>query len=141
MLAFKSKERKRKEAQGFLAKIMNNNCPRLDVSGAEGRGEQRMNLALAVYVVPVRDGKPDVNGAFSTVTKEISSSGMSLVCTDPKDDREFVVAVPWDGFTTHFWTTIKHQNPLGAGLWQVGVQVDQIIAEGDYPGLSELPVY
>lgn len=138
MLGFLSKERKRKEAQIHLSKIINNHCPRMLSQELNDRGDSRMSLALPILVIPVRGNVPDCSCAFATVTRELSATGLSVVTMQQVDAEAIVVGLNWNSNPTFFWTTIRHQDPIGAGLWQAGLLVDQIVAAGDYAGLSQL---
>jgi len=139
VLLFRSKDKKRKEAQGFLTKIINNHCPTLGGTSNGERGERRINLTMAVFAVPIgSDNYPDIYLAFATVTKELSTGGMALITTRKLTDTELVVVMQWDGSTTYFRCEIRHQSAIGAGLWQCGLQVNEILPAGDYPHLSKL---
>jgi hypothetical protein len=138
VLSFSSKSRRLKEAQGCLMKIINNNCPQLEALSQGERDEQRLNLTVVTYVVPIRDGGLDIAAAKATVTKEFSSAGLSVILDDALDTEEVLLALPWDGETTYFRGDVKHQSPIGAGLWQCGVQVTEIVPSGEYPELATL---
>lgn len=138
MLSFSSKSRRQKEAQGYLTKIVNNHCPTLDAYARGEREEQRLNLTMAAFIVPVRAGQIDVAAAKSTVTKEFSIMGISVVLDRAMDAQEAIVAIQWDGTTTYFRGEIKHQSPIGAGLWQCGILVTEVVPTGEYPELAAL---
>ncbi len=138
MLSFSSKSRRQKEAQGYLAKIVNNHCPTLEAYARGERDDQRLNLTIAAFVVPVRGSIVDVAAVSATVTKEFSTTGMSIILDNALDAQEAIVVIQWDGTTTHFRGEIKHQSPIGAGLWQCGLHVDEIVAPGEYPELATL---
>lgn len=119
-------------------KILNNNCPQLEAYSQGEREERRLNLTVATFVVPVRGGSLDIAAANATVTKEFSVSGMSVILDEALDTEEVVLAIQWDGATTYFRGDVKHQSPIGAGLWQCGVQVTEIVPSGEYPELATL---
>lgn len=138
MLSFTSKSRRQKEAQGYLTKIINNHCPALEAFARGERDEQRLNLTVAAYVVPVAATGVDVAGASATVTKEFSPAGLSVILDSALDAKEAIVVIQWDGATTQFRGDIVHQSPIGAGLWQCGLSVTEIVPTGEYPELATL---
>lgn len=138
MLMFSSKEKRRKEAQVNLTKIINTNCPAHGGPHVDDRGEWRVNVTLAVFVVPVQNNVPDVAAAFATVTKEVSSSGLCVVLTRRLEVPEIVVAVKSGDMVSYFRGELRHQGPLGAGLWQCGVQISESVPNGEYPQLASL---
>lgn len=138
MLSFSSKQRKLKEAQGFLTKIINNNCPQLGVYSKGERGEERLNLTLAAFVVPYTPAGPDVASAIATVTKEVATTGMSVILTQPMEAEEVLLGIRWDSQPTFFRCQIKHQSPIGAGLWQTGLAAEEIVQAGEYPAIGML---
>jgi hypothetical protein len=138
VLSFSSKSRRVKDAQGYLMKILNNNCPLLEAYSQGERDERRSNLTVVAFVVPVRSGSLDIAAAKATVTKEFSVSGMSVILDEALDTEEVVLAIQWDDTTTFIRGDVKHQSPIGAGLWQCGVQVTEIVPSGEYPELATL---
>jgi hypothetical protein len=138
VLSYLNKQRKLKEAQGFLTKIINNNCPQLGAYSKGERGEERLNLTLAAFVVPFAAAGPDVASAVATVTKEVATTGMSVVLTQPIEAEEVLLGIRWDSQPTFFRCQIKHQSPIGAGLWQTGLSADEIVQQGEYPALGML---
>jgi hypothetical protein len=138
VLSFSSKSRRLKEAQGYLMKILNNNCPQLEAYSHGEREERRMNLTVVAFVVPVRAGSLDIAAAKATVTKEFSVSGLSVILGDAIDTEEAVLAIKWEDTTTYLRGDVKHQSPIGAGLWQCGVQVTEVVPPGEYPELATL---
>jgi hypothetical protein len=138
VLGFSTKDRKRKEAQGYLTRIINHNNPQMGALREGPRDEQRLNLTLVAFVVPVSGGKPDAAAAMATVTKEVSTSGLRLVLPKPVPVDEVVVIVRWEASVVHLWAEVRHQEPIGAGLWQAGVEVSEIVPGGEFPQLATL---
>lgn len=140
MLSFSSKSRRMKDAQGYLTKIANNHSPTLEAYALGEREERRLNLTIPVYVVPALGNVVDVAAAKATVTKEFSSIGFSVILDEALGTDEAVVVMAWDGTTTYFRGDVKHQSPIGAGLWQCGIQVTEIVPSGEYPELGTLEI-
>jgi hypothetical protein len=139
MLLFK-KNKSRQEVQRLLTKIINGKSRSLDGLREGPRGELRVDLALVVIVVPSAHGRPDRNEAFATVTREVSSVGMSLVLSERLEAGELFLVLEVEGEMKYVLAEIRHQGPLGAGLWQAGVRLTEILTLGDYPELQPLKI-
>jgi hypothetical protein len=140
MLMFGNKRSKQMEVQRLLTKIMNSNCQAVDALHDGPRGEIRVNLTLPVIVVPMIDDKIELGRSFATVTKEVSSTGMSLVLTDHLCSDNVLLAVEVEQSTKYAKAVVRHQDPLGAGLLQAGVQLVEVVAESDHPELSQFKI-
>lgn len=139
MLLFSASDKRRKEAQGYLTKIINNNCPRMGALREGPRDELRINLTLPVFVIPFERNEADVKRASSAVTKELSTSGMSIVMREAIDSKQIIVALQWDGTIQVFSAEIRYQGPFGAGTWHAGLLVHAMLPAGDYPEIMSLP--
>jgi hypothetical protein len=129
---------KKRAVQSFLVKVVNNNCPDL-VALIEGpRIESRVNLTVAVLVVPVENGKPAVEKAFTTVTKGFSTTGLSLVLERPMAFDEAIVGFRWEAEMNFIRATAKHLNPMGGGFYQLGLQMTEMVHPSDVPELESL---
>ena len=128
--------RKRNKAQRFLARIINNECSLMDRMREGPRNEPRINLAIVVIVVPLKDGNLRIEDAFVTVTREVSTSGLCLVLQEKYEGDELIVGIQTDEETKFILTEVRHQEPLAAGLFQIGVVVAEAARERDFPELS-----
>ena len=93
-----------------------------------------------VIVVPSIDDRPSREQAFATVTREVSSVGMSLVLSERLAVSEVFLVLEVEREMKYVKADVRHQGPLGAGLWQAGVQLTEIITPGDYPELRPLKI-
>ena len=130
------KAKKRNEAQRFLARIINNECSLMDRMREGPREEPRINLAVVAVVVPMQHGKPRIERAFATVTREVSTSGLCLVLQEKYDGEELIVGIQTDEETQFIRTEVRHQEPLAAGMYQIGVAVIDPASERDFPELA-----
>jgi hypothetical protein len=129
---------KKRAVQSFILKVVNNNCPELAALIEGPRLESRVNLTVVVLVVPVEDGRPLAKKAFSTVTKEFSTTGLALVLGEPKVLDEVIVGFRWEGEMTFIRATAKHLNPMGGGFYQLGLQMIELVCPGEFPDLESL---
>ena len=140
MLLFSKNKTKQIEVQRLLTKIINSHSRSLDALREGPRGELRVDLAMVVIVVPSVEGRPDRDQAFATVTREVSSVGMSLVLSERLEGRELFLVLDVQGEMKYVRAEIRHQGPLGAGLFNAGVQLTELLTIGDYPELRPLKI-
>ena len=124
--------------QSFILKVVNNSCPELRDQLEGPRLDRRVNLTLAVAVVPLEGQHPRVDRAFTAVTKEFSTSGLSLVLDTPLGLDEILVGFRWEGHLSYVRGKARHLNPIGGGFYQLGIQLTEMAATGDYCELEQV---
>jgi hypothetical protein len=129
---------KTRAVQSFILKVVNNNCPELAALTEGPRLESRVNLTVAVLVVPVEAGRPLVQEAFTAVTKEFSTTGLALVLDRPWALDEALVGFRWQREMTFIRATAKHLNPIGGGFFQLGLQMTEVVGPDEAPDLHSL---
>jgi hypothetical protein len=129
---------KERDVQKLLVQVLNNNCSDVSAMIEGPRVEGRVNLTLAVQVMPLAGGKPVVEQAFAAVTKEFSSTGLSLVVDHPLGHEDWLVGLSWEGRMSYIHGQFRHQDPLGAGFWIVGLQLLEVFPEDRFPDLKRL---
>jgi hypothetical protein len=130
--------KKRQEVQRFLLKVVNNHCAELEALATGPRGERRVRLTMVVLVIPMIQGRPMLGKMFSAVTKEFSTSGVSLVVSDPRVLDEVILAFRWESDMKFVLAKAVHLNPMGAGFYHLGLKTTEILEVGDYPGLADV---
>jgi hypothetical protein len=124
--------------QSLIVKLVNNNCAEVDALMDGPRVEGRVNLTVVVHVVPVEGKKPAIGKAFTAVTKEFSSTGMSVVIREPLSEDDFYIGFQWEGETKWVRAKAKHLRPMGGAFYQLGLRLTDVIYVGDYPELGLL---
>jgi hypothetical protein len=127
---------KDREIQSFMLKMANNNCPGLMAMAEGPRTECRANLTLVVLIVPLENNKPLVDRMFAAVTKEVSTVGASLVLHEPRALDEMIVGFRFEGSMHYIRAKAEHLNPMGAGFYQLGVRMKEMVYVGDCPALA-----
>ena len=131
-------DNKDRAVQSEILKLVNNNCPSL-LAMAEGpRLEQRVNLTIPVMLVPVLSGELAPLDAMTFVTKEFSSSGVSIVVEHPHIPKEAVVIFKTGCKTTFLRAHLKHIDPMGAGFYQCGFRLTEVLVNSSWPTLQGL---
>jgi hypothetical protein len=129
---------RQRDVQSFILNLINNHCPGLQLKGEELREESRINLTVVVLVVPVKDGRAQVDQCLVTVSKEFSNTGLSIVLSEllPLDD--VILGFRREGSTTFIRAKAKHVSPMGAGFFQLGLKLLEVVPAGEYPELETL---
>jgi hypothetical protein len=126
--------------QSFILNLVNNNCPELEALAEGPRLEGRVNLVVAVLVIPVEGGEPLAERAFTAVTKEFSSTGVALVLDEPKGLDEVILGFRWEREISFVRAVAKHLNPMGGGFFQLGLRMTEMVPAGDFPRLELMSV-
>lgn len=126
------------DVQSFVLSLVNNHCPNLHIEGEELRVDSRVNLTVVVLVVPIEDGRTEVDRCFVTVTKEFSNTGVSLVLAEPRPLDEMILGFRHRTSMTYIRAKAKHLSPMGAGFFQLGVKMLEVLSVEDYPELKDL---
>ena len=106
---------------------------------AEGpRLEQRVNLSITVIIVPVQKGRPDTTDAIHAVTKEFSTSGVSVIVDYPRVPNEALLLFRSKGKPVFMRGKAKHLDPMGGGFYQCGFKLTEVLDTQDWPALQDL---
>jgi hypothetical protein len=136
MLLFSRK--KTAGVQTFLLKLVNNHCPELGPLFDNRREESRVPICLVTLVVPLKKGRPQLADHFPTVTKEFSTTGVSIVLDQPRGLEEVILAFRWENEMTFVKGTARHLNPMGAGFYHLGIELSRVVCVDEYPELESL---
>ena len=140
MFMFGSVKEKESKVQRLLTKIINSHCLAVDALREGLRDELRREISLVVIVVPRINGRPDLDSAFSTVSREVSSTGMSLVLAEDIASEGVFLVFKVEGDLRYTQGDVRHQTHLGAGLRQAGIRLTEVCGQGDYPELTGLRI-
>ena len=136
-----SSNRKIREVQGLLLWLANNHCSELQAFRDGPRLAGRAPLMVVALVTPLRDGQPCVANTFAAVTKEISTSGMSLVLSEPRSLDEVLIGLRCDAGKLKFIRAkARHVAPMGAGFFQVGLRCHEVVPNHAFPELASLMI-
>ena len=143
MLLFELRK-KEQEAQRHILRLLNSHRADLDFAIDEARLEQRANLTIAVFVVPSKDGKPILEEAFPTMSKDFCSNGISLIVREQFSYGELLLGLPpgdadsGEPGLSFVQCKVRHQEPITEGYVQLGVQVRRLLDREEYPELAVL---
>ncbi len=124
--------------QTFLLKLVNNQCPELAPLFDNRRDETRATVCVVTLVVPLKEGVPQLAEHFATVTKEFSTTGVSIVLDEPRGLDDVILAFRSEQEMVFLRGTAKHLNPMGAGFFHLGIQLSTLVSADEYPELGQL---
>lgn len=135
MLGLFAKNREH-EVQSFMLNLVNNNCPELKGMTEGPRLESRANLTVVVVVIPIEKGKLVLADRFAAVTKESTTLGVALVLNECRAVDQAILGFRWEGSMKFILAEGRHLSPMGAGFWQLGFRLKEVVYPGDYPELD-----
>lgn len=128
--------RKEMEVQSFLLKFVNNHCPHLKGLADGPRVESRVNLPLVTMVIPVERKRAAVDRAFGAITKEFTTTGLSIILDHPRPLERVILGFRFEREMKYMLAEAKHLNPMGAGFYQLGLQCLSVVSPKQYPGIE-----
>ncbi|MCX7426923.1 MAG: hypothetical protein NTW96_15010 [Planctomycetia bacterium] len=129
---------KSRAVRNFVLNLVNSKSLDSRRLGRGPRSESRVNLTMVVTVVPLENHRPCVDKSLVTVTREFSSTGVSVVLAEPRSLDDVILVFSWNSQTTFVRARVKHLSPMGAGFFQLGLLMTEIVAVTDYPELETL---
>jgi hypothetical protein len=126
--------------RGLVLKLINSNCPSLRAEIDDTRFDSRVNLAVVVTVIPIKDGQVQMDEAFTTVTKDFSSAGLAMVLYQPLGIEQAILGFRMGEDMAFVRAEARHLNPMGGDFFQLGFQLLEVVSAGDYPGLESVRV-
>ena len=131
---------KKRAIQSFILSVVNNDCPDLTHLVEGPRLDGRVNRVIVAMVIPIEKKKLRTDEAFRVVTKEFSTSGVSLVLDGPIGLDEVVLGFRHEGQMSFIRAKAKHLNPMGGGFYQLGFELVEMMHPGDYPQLRAMSI-
>ena len=126
------------DVQSIILYLVNNNCSSLKAMMEGPRLEQRVNLSIPVIVVPIQGGMPDPTNKLTTVTRDFSTSGVSIAVDHPHVPKEAVMIFKSLDKPVFIRAESKHLDPMGGGFFQCGYQLTKVFDASLYPSMENL---
>jgi hypothetical protein len=128
------------KVRAVVLRLVNKHCPGRTAPLEDPRIDNRVDLVVAVMVVPIEEEQILVDRAFTTVTKDFSSTGAGIVLDRPCRFRQAILALRIEGETTFVRVEAKHVAPMGGGFFHLGLHLVEVVSAGDYPELASLSI-
>jgi len=135
---FNARPKEEEEARTFLFRFLNDRCFHHEVAVEENRRENRSSLVMGVWIIPLIDGSPVLSRAYPSVTKDFTTSGLSIVVDTPPSCKEVLIALPVKVDTALLHCKVLDSRPIGAGFLVAGLRVLGLVPGSQYPDLSKL---
>jgi hypothetical protein len=133
-------ERKDRSVQSLVLKLVNNTCPELTMWLEGPRSNSRINLVVVAMVIPIENGQPQVDKAFTAVTKEFSNTGVGVIFGHRPGLDQVIIGFMFEGKMAFIRAEAKHTDPMGGGFYQLGFQLTEVISVADFPELQKLSI-
>ena len=110
--------------------------------GDEVRTTNRLAQAIPVLLCPLENDQPETDAAFVVVAKDISDTGVGLILNQPLRTEEVILGFwlgeeqspePW-----FFRATVRRNQPMGGGLWVLGLELAEFLNKGDRRRINSL---
>jgi hypothetical protein len=128
---------RRTDAQQLLAALGRQGEGRQPGRLDESPREKRALLNIGILVVPLNDESPDIDKAFTAMSKDVSSSGIGLVANRSLPMSEALLRLSGDAETRLLRTTVRHRKDLGQGWVRFDMEVTGVLDKSEYPQLKQ----
>jgi hypothetical protein len=98
--------------------------------------EKRAALSVGILVVPLNDDSPDIDKAFTAISKDVSSTAIGLVANRSLPNSEALLRLSGDAETRLLRTTVRHRKDLGQGWVRFDMEVTGVLDKSEYPQLK-----
>jgi len=136
-MLFLKTQKKKLQAQKFLARMANQWSMDRVRKLVERRGEQRATLNVGVWVIPMDEVGPNILQAFVALTRDLSSNGLSVITDRTVDAPEFLVGFSGEPEASFLRAKVLCRKGLGLGWLQLGIEVTGMVGKEEYPQLTE----
>jgi hypothetical protein len=136
-MLFSTVRKRKSEAQKFLAQMANQWTMDRVRTLEERRGEQRTTFNIGVWVIPVDESAPHTSKAFIALTRDLSSSSLSVIANRSIDTSEALVCFSGEPDPRFLRTKILYRKEMGLGWFQLCMEATGMVKKDDYPQLAE----
>lgn len=131
---------KLRDVHRLIIAIVNHNCELVDDVQQGARTELRVRLTRPVQLVPLQGDRPRFDRTFAALTKEFSTAGLSLATDRPLETDAALLGLAWEERMYFLRAKVKHQDPLGAGFWTVGLELTEVIDPEQWRELANITI-
>lgn len=126
------------KVQSLILKLVNINCPSITLREEDIRKDRRINLSLAVAVIPLQNGVLQAKQMFTAVSREFSNEGLSLILDRPRGFHHAILGMRIDRDMVFLRAEAKHLSPMGGGFFQLGFQLLDTVSPEEFPELANV---
>jgi hypothetical protein len=122
----------------LVLKLINANCPAMTSQIEDARLDSRVNMTVAVLVVPLDGGSIQARDAFKAVASDFSNTGVAVVVDRPIGLGQVILGFRMGEEMSFVRAEAKRLNPMGGGFFQLGFRLLEVVSTGDYAGLESM---
>jgi len=126
------------QVQSFVLKFVNNQTEPLADLDLQRRSESRVRINTVVLLIPYQDHRPQIAKMFPGLTKDWSTTGLSVVLSEPRGVDDVIVGVRFEGEIHYILSRAVHLSPIGPGFYHLGLRFCEKLHPGDFPELANL---
>ncbi|GAB6187943.1 PilZ domain-containing protein [Thermopirellula anaerolimosa] len=126
------------QVRSFVLKFVNNHAEPLSEFDPRKRNETRVRINTVVVLIPYQHGRPELTKMFSGFTKDWSTTGMSVILSEPRGVDRVIVGVRFEAEIHYILATAIHLSPIGPGFYQLGLRFSEMLRVSDFPELADL---
>lgn len=136
---------KQHEVQAYLRRLADLTVPNLPPLEGEVRSDNRLNRTFPILLTPW-DGKGPILDEFAiALTKDLSSTGLSVVLPQPFRAEQVLVGF-WPSSSqrgldssepAYLWGDLRQTTDIGGGYWQLGIELLELLENG-HPAKKQL---
>jgi hypothetical protein len=123
------------QAQEFVNRLAEQRDQDMSLNIGERRCESRIDLSVAVWVIPMYEECPEIGKSFIAVTKDVSPGGLALLTYCEVRMPQIVVCFSGKNQSVFLRATVRGQKSLGLGCFRLSLEVTEIVDTDAYPQL------
>ena len=136
MFCFSSRKPKL-ELQPFMLRLINRCGAGRAMACEDNRLETRTNINLGVLMIPMCGECPELDAAFTVVTRDISSIGLAVMIDRPLSAEEVLIRLPGDSGMRLVRATVRNCQQLGCGWIVYNLNVAELLDEKKFPDILQ----
>ena len=82
----------------------------------------------------------DREKTFSNAERLMKQGKVALALDECRAVDEAILGFRWEGSMKFVLAQARHLSPMGAGFWQLGFRLKEVVRPGDYPELETLRI-
>ncbi len=125
------------QVQRFMFRFINQRSMAKIKMIEHARVEERIDLNVGVWGIPVVDRQPDIQLAFRGLTKNFTSSGVGLFVDHDLTHETILLRLVAESQSIFLQTELVDCTPLGAGYFLAGLAVQELVHAEKQPPLQQ----
>ena len=103
----------------------------------ERRCQQRTELNMGIWIIPMNGDSPDIAQAYPAVTKDLSSTSLGVITNRLAVHNNPLLCFRSESDVIFLRASIQSRKCLGCGWFLLGLEVTEVVDQSDYPELDQ----